>query len=71
MTSAQAQHYAKQVIKNDPQALRPLILLLYGVRESRGDPAGDTALSDTLGFLFVQTGQWEECGLKDYVSLAT
>lgn len=70
MTSAQARSLAHQVIKNDPQAIRPLIIMLYGIRESRGDPSGDDLISDVLGDLFVQTDKWEEIGLKDYVSLA-
>lgn len=70
MTSAQAQSLANQVKKNDPQAIRPLILLIYGLRESRGDPAGEDLHSDVLGALFVQTDRWEEIGLRDYVSLA-
>lgn len=70
MTSAQALKYAQDVIKNDPQALRPLILLLYGMRESRGDPEWEATISDVLGRLFVRTGQWEDSSLKEYISLA-
>lgn len=70
MTSAQARSLAHQVIKNDPQSLRPFILLLYGLRESRGDPSSEDIISEVLGDLFVQTDKWEEIGLKDYVSLA-
>jgi hypothetical protein len=70
MTSAQAQHLGRTVIKNDPKALRPLIMLLYGLRESRGDPDWDVLMADLLGDLYLQTGQWEDRGLKDYVSLA-
>lgn len=71
MTSTQAQKLIQATIKNDPQSLRPFILFLYGLRESRGDPAVmEELLSDSLGFLYFQTGEWEEKSLKDYVSLA-
>lgn len=71
MTSAQVQKLALTVIKNDPQAIRPFILLLYGLREARGDPATlESMLNSSLGALFIESGAFEELSLKEYVSLA-
>ena len=70
MTSAHALELAHQIYKNDPEAIRPLIALLYGCFESRGDPLGETMMKELLGGLYVQTEHCLDTGIKDYVSRA-
>lgn len=69
MTSAQAQELARLITKNDPEAVRPLIQLIYGLRESRGDPAIESLMSDVIGTLYIKTEHCDK-GIKAFVSLA-
>lgn len=67
MTSTQALRYADQIIERNREALRPVILLLYGFKNSRGDPLGEAMMRAVLKRFYTETDHCEDFGLAHFV----
>lgn len=60
MTSAQAITLAETVIRNDPQAIEPLLRLLYFFKSADRDPATEAIAADVLRRVYSQTEHYEK-----------
>lgn len=68
MNSTQAIGYADEIIELSREVLRPVLLLLYGFKISRGDPLGEAMMSTVLKRFYAETDHCEEFGLAHFVS---